>query len=168
MSFFFQKAKKQLFAPVNGELIPLKDVPDDDFASGMLGAGFAIEPINDAVYSPVKGVVNSILPSKHAIGIKSGSLEVLVHMGIDTYTMEGVPFKLNVAVGDHVKPTTQLATMNRAEIRESGKPVTTMVSIMNSRDAVADFEVSPLNGIMAHGQPIAVAKEDQRALASVH
>ena len=76
--------KIELFAPVDGNLKPITEASDDLFASKAMGDGFVVIPTSNSIYSPIKGRVVSVFPTKHAITIKSGKLEYLLHLGIDT------------------------------------------------------------------------------------
>ncbi|MFK5280126.1 PTS glucose transporter subunit IIA, partial [Lacticaseibacillus paracasei] len=95
------KAKKKtgqpIIAPVTGILMPLDDVTDDVFSQKMMGDGFAIQPEESQIVSPVSGTVSTVFPTKHAIGITTPEgLDVLVHMGLDTVELDGKPFKVDV------------------------------------------------------------------------
>ncbi|MGO3412065.1 MAG: glucose PTS transporter subunit IIA, partial [Leuconostoc falkenbergense] len=119
---------ESLFAVADGQLLHLEHVKDDTFASKVMGDGFAIEPINGNVLSPIDGEITMIAPTQHAIGIKTErGTDVLVHMGIDTVAMNGAPFDLKIAVGDHVKHGDLLADMNIEAIHQADKMATIMV-----------------------------------------
>lgn len=124
---------EELFvAPSTGELIPLSEVSDPLFAQKTVGDGYAVEPAENQVVSPVSGVITSLFPTKHAIGIKTqAGLEVLVHMGIDTVELEGKPFELLIKENQSIAAGTPLANMNRKEIISAGKKPTIMVIITN-------------------------------------
>lgn len=129
-----------LHAVAQGEYIPLEDVPDEVFSTKMMGEGFAIEPLNGKVYAPVAGVVTAIFPSKHAIGIKTDSgVEVLVHMGIDTVSLNGQGFDVLVKVGDKVTSQTQIAKMDLSFIRAQGKE-TMIIVIVTNMERVAEIK----------------------------
>lgn len=134
--------KIQFSAPVAGQILPLSEVNDDVFASGMMGKGFAVEPTNGDIYSPVTGSVTQLFPTKHAFGLKVGKLEVLVHLGIDTVELNGKPFTELVQVGDQVTPETQLGTMDLDQVKSAGKVATVMVIVTNSKDALKSFEIT--------------------------
>lgn len=119
---------ESLFAVADGQLLHLEHVKDDTFASKVMGDGFAIEPINGNVLSPIDGEITMIAPTQHAIGIKTErGTDVLVHMGIDTVAMNGAPFDLKIAVGDHVKHGDLMADMNIEAIHQADKMATIMV-----------------------------------------
>lgn len=88
---------------MNGTIVPLELVPDNTFASGLLGKGIAILPNSGTVYSPVSGEVISLFESLHAIGIKSNDgAEILIHVGLDTVKLKGQHFTSHIDVGDKI------------------------------------------------------------------
>lgn len=132
---FFKKEKNQITAPVDGVVMTLEAVADPVFSSKAMGDGFGIEPTNGAIYAPVAGKVTSIFPTKHAIGLldEAGN-EVLVHMGIDTVSLQGTGFEVAVKEGDIVQPETLLAQMDLDTIRDHGKETTVIVVFTNGQD----------------------------------
>lgn len=128
-----------LHAVAKGDYIPLEDVPDEVFSTKMMGDGFAINSVDGAVYAPVSGTVTTVFPSKHAIGIQtSNGVEVLVHMGIDTVTLNGKGFDVSVKAGDKVTADTKIAQMDLAYIHSQGKESMIIVVITNM-DRVLKF-----------------------------
>ena len=122
-----------LYSPMEGTIVPLSDVPDETFASEVLGKGFAIQPSGKEVYAPFSGTVVQVMDTKHAIGIQSESgMEVLIHVGIDTVDMNGKGFSLNCAEGDKVECGQCLITFDPEEIRKAGHPDVTMVIVTNT------------------------------------
>lgn len=100
----FSRKGKALVAVANGKSMPLSDVPDEAFSTGILGTGFAIDPADGTIYSPIDATVESIAESKHAYTLRSDDgLEVLVHIGIDTVELKGEGFLPMVSEGTHVK-----------------------------------------------------------------
>lgn len=98
----------------------------------MMGDGFAIKSVDGAVFAPVSGTVTTVFPSKHAIGIKTGNgIEVLVHMGIDTVTLDGKGFDVSVKVGDKVTAESKIAQMDLDYIHSQGKETMIIVVITN-------------------------------------
>lgn len=96
----------------------------------MLGDGYAVKPISGEIYSPVKGTITSVFPTKHAIGIKTDNdVEILIHIGIDTVELEGKPFTVNVSEGDKVTANTQLVFVDLEELDKSGKQKDVLVII---------------------------------------
>ena len=133
----FSNKEKKLLAVADGKALPLGDVPDEAFSSGILGIGFAIEPTAGTVHSPIDGKIDSITDSHHAYTILSeDGLDVLVHIGIDTVELGGKGFLPMVAVGDTVKAGDILARADLDVIRTAGKPTVIPVLITNP-DALA-------------------------------
>lgn len=100
-------------APLSGELLSIDKVPDDVFATKMMGDGFAIDPTNGTVVAPAEGIVKTVFPAKHAIGLETKEgLEILIHVGIDTVKLDGKPFDVHVKEGDHVKAGQKLLTFD--------------------------------------------------------
>lgn len=133
---FFKKAKKsegtKVASPVTGDLIPLAEVNDDVFSQKMLGDGFAVNPSEGEVVSPISGTISTLFPTKHAIGVKTPEgLEVLIHLGLDTVELKGEPFDVQVAQGDSVKVGQKLADMDLKKITDSGLDDTVMVVYTN-------------------------------------
>ncbi|GAA5416475.1 PTS system beta-glucoside-specific EIIBCA component [Paraliobacillus ryukyuensis] len=123
---------EELTALATGEYIAIDQVADDAFASRSLGDGYAIKPNEDKIFSPVSGEIKTVFPTKHAIGIETKSgLEVLIHMGIDTVSLDGKPFNILVKPGDTVTVNTQIATMDIEEIENHQKDTSIMVVITN-------------------------------------
>lgn len=104
-------------APLSGTIVPLSEVKDETFSSGILGDGFAIQPSDGIVYAPVSGTVTAFYSSKHAIGITTDDgLEVLIHIGLDTVQLEGQHFEGFVKSGDRVTSGQKVIAFDRAEI----------------------------------------------------
>ena len=121
-----------LHVVTQGEYIPLEDVPDEVFSTKMMGEGYAIHSKDGQIYSPVSGEVTSVFPSKHAVGITtSNGVEVLVHMGIDTVSLDGKGFEVFVKVGEQVTPQSKLAAMDLPYIEQQGKETMVIVLITN-------------------------------------
>lgn len=120
--FGFGNKMENIFMPVNGEVVVLSTIHDPTFSTKMMGDGFAVIPSDGKVFSPVKGQVTSVFPTKHAITIKtSNKRDVLVHMGLDTVELEGNGFMLAVSEGDQVDHTTQLVTVDLQYLAEKQK-----------------------------------------------
>ena len=117
----------------DGEVVKLEDVKDPVFSQKMMGDGFAVEPANGKIYSPVAGKVTSVFPTKHALGLLTeAGLEVLVHIGLDTVSLEGKPFEVHVAEGQTVAAGDLLVTADLAAIKEAGRETTTIVVFTNA------------------------------------
>ena len=107
-----------------------------------MGEGFAVEPIDGIIYSPVSGVVVSIFKTKHALGIKTSSgLEVMIHMGLDTVELQGKPFNILVKEGDKVTPDTQIAKIDLEQVKEAGKDPIILTLITNTNDYVDNVKM---------------------------
>ena len=130
-----KKVKKEnieIANPISGNIIDLENVEDEVFSGRILGDGFAIEPRDDKVYSPVDGEVRVVFPTLHAIVVETyEGLEVLIHIGIDTVKLNGQGFKAHVEIGKTVKKGELLVSFNKDIILENGKSLITPVIITN-------------------------------------
>ena len=119
--------------PAEGQVVALKDVDDDAFSSEKLGRGAAVIPADGNVYAPADGTVSAVFDSKHAIGmITDSGIELLIHIGIDTVTLEGKPFRQYVKKGDAVKKGDLLIEFDKDEIAKAGLNDITMVVVLNT------------------------------------
>lgn len=122
-------------APVKGEVIPLSQVNDETFASGVLGNGLAINPSEGKVYAPFEGTCESVFDTLHAICLKSNSgVELLIHVGLDTVRLEGKPFKAHVKSGDKIRKGQLLLEFDIDKIKAGGCETTTPVLVTNMDD----------------------------------
>lgn len=127
-----KKENIEIVNPISGKIIDLEEVSDEVFSGRILGDGFAIEPTDDKVYSPVDGEVRVVFPTLHAIVIESyEGLEVLIHIGIDTVKLNGQGFKAHIEIGKSVKKGELLVSFNKDIIVENGKSLITPVIITN-------------------------------------
>ncbi|HFI0063216.1 TPA: sucrose-specific PTS transporter subunit IIBC [Streptococcus suis] len=143
-------AEETLVSPLSGDVVALENVNDPVFSSGAMGKGLAVKPSEGVVYAPADADVTIAFETGHAYGLKTASgAEILIHIGIDTVSMNGNGFEKLVAAGDKVKAGTPIAKFDVAKIAETGLDDTTMIIVTNT----ADFaEVSPLaEGTIAHG-----------------
>ena len=121
-------ASVKLMAPMKGAVMGLHDVADEVFSKGLLGKGMAIEPVDGKVVSPIAGTVTTVFPTKHAIGLTDDhGMEVLIHVGLDTVSLNGEPFEALVAAGDRVEVGTELLQADLDAIKAAGLPTTTVV-----------------------------------------
>lgn len=128
-------SENDVLAPMTGTVLALENVPDSTFASGLLGKGVAIIPSEGKVIAPFNGEVASIFQTKHAIGLESDSgIELLIHVGIDTVKLDGVPFTAHVKEGDKVQAGDLLLTFDRQAILDAGYDLATPIIISNSDD----------------------------------
>lgn len=144
----FQKKEKKLLAVADGNAVSLTEVPDEAFASGILGVGFAIEPSSDKVCSPVNGRLQSISQSRHAYTILSDDgLDILVHVGIDTVELMGEGFVCQAHEGDLLKAGDLLATVDFALLKSKGYSSMIPVLVSNpERLAGIDFTYGKVLG----------------------
>ena len=151
-------------APFSGTLVPLSEVPDETFASGVLGEGIAIEPSDGLFCSPVDGTVETIAETKHAIGFAADNgLEILVHVGLETVSLNGEGFEILVKEGDKVKAGQPVAKADLALIRERGLKTITSIVLTGGAD---DMELHCADGLATAGKtPVLTltAKEEQPA-----
>ena len=128
----FKGVTEEVYSVADGQVIELEQVKDPVFSQKMMGDGFAVEPSNGHILSPVAGTVSSVFPTKHALGIttKSG-LEVLVHIGLDTVSLEGKPFTVKVEEGQTVAAGDLLVEADLDAIREAGRATSTVVVFTN-------------------------------------
>ncbi len=128
----FKGVTEDVYSVADGQVVALEQVEDPVFAQKMMGDGFAVEPANGNIVSPVTGTVSSIFPTKHALGLVTDSgLEVLVHIGLDTVSLEGKPFTVHVSEGQKVVAGDLLVTADLDAIREAGRKTSTVVVFTN-------------------------------------
>lgn len=128
-----------LVAVANGEVIAIEAVADPVFSGKMMGDGFAVEPTDGTIVSPVNGTIKSVFPTKHAIGIETKEgVEVLVHMGIDTVSLEGKPFSVKVKEGDQVQAGQVLAQVDLEALQQADKKAT-MIVVFTNMDKIRLF-----------------------------
>lgn len=144
MSIFSRGPEKddQLYAPISGEVINIETVSDPVFAKKMLGEGFGVthDGSNATIVSPVAGEVT--VAQGHAVGIKRyDGLEVLIHIGIDTVSLNGAPFTLNTKLGKKVKGGDELVTVDWQQIKDAGLDDSVLVLITNSKTNMDAFDV---------------------------
>lgn len=141
MGLFSRTKNETLVAPVDGQLIQLDKVNDPVFAKKMMGDGFAIDPSNGIIVSPVKGTVSTVFPTKHAIMILSkDGLEIMLHLGIDTVELNGEPFEMKVREGNKISAGQIIANMDLGKIAAAKKDPTIMVIITDLKDIKSPIE----------------------------
>ncbi|KRM13322.1 nagE protein [Paucilactobacillus suebicus DSM 5007 = KCTC 3549] len=142
----------EFYSIADGKMIDLEDVNDATFAQKLIGDGFAIEPANGKITSPVDGKIMTIFPTKHAVGIKTNNgLQVLVHMGINTVDLKGAPFEIAVENGQKVHHGELLAIADLDAIKTAGKD-TTMITIVTNMDHVDYLKFNQPTGKINHDQ----------------
>ena len=128
----FKGVTEEVHSVAEGQVIELEKVQDPVFSQKMMGDGFAVEPANGQIVSPVAGKVTSVFPTKHALGLVTESgLEVLVHIGLDTVSLEGKPFTVKVEEGQTVAAGDLLVEADLDAIREAGRATSTVVVFTN-------------------------------------
>lgn len=130
-----ENMEKVIYAPIQGNVILRESIPDETFASGVLGDGVGIEPEIGEVVAPFYGEISSVTETRHAIGITGpGGMELLIHVGVDTVKMNGDGFTVFVAEGDKVKAGQKLMTFDISKIKAAGYSTTAAVLLTNSDD----------------------------------
>ena len=150
-------ADEVIVTPIVGSAVALADVNDPVFSSGAMGQGIAIKPTEGVVYAPADAEVTIAFATGHAYGLKTANgAEILIHVGIDTVSMNGEGFDQKVAQGDKVKAGDVLGTFDAAKIAAAGLEDTTMVIVTNTADFAS---VTPLaTGSVAKGDAIIEVK----------
>ena len=145
----FKGLTEEVYSVADGQVVALEQVKDPVFAQKMMGDGFAVEPANGNIVSPVSGTVSSIFPTKHALGIVTeAGLEVLVHIGLDTVSLEGKPFTVHVAEGQKVAAGDLLVTADLDTIRAAGRETSTVVVFTNG-DAIKSVKLEKTGSLAA-------------------
>ena len=136
MGFFkklFGKNTDDFYAPMAGKAVPITEVPDPTFAEGMLGNGIAIEPAEGKVYAPCDATVDMMFTTGHAVSLVADcGAEVLIHIGLETVSLEGKPFKVHAANGDKVKKGQLLMEVDLDAVKAAGLPIITPMVICNT------------------------------------
>ena len=146
-----------LVTPIVGDVVALADVNDPVFSSGAMGQGIAVKPSQGVVYAPADAEVSIAFPTGHAFGLKTtNGAEVLIHVGIDTVTMNGDGFEAKVAQGDKVKAGDVLGTFDSNKIAAAGLDDTTMVIVTNTADYASVAPVA--TGSVAKGDAVIEVK----------
>ncbi|MFU2180907.1 sucrose-specific PTS transporter subunit IIBC [Streptococcus pluranimalium] len=150
-------SEETIVSPLNGEVVALSDVNDPVFSSGAMGNGIAVKPSDNTVYSPVDGTIQIAFETGHAYGIKSNDgAEILIHIGIDTVSMDGKGFDQKVTANQAVKKGDVLGTFDLNEIAAAGLDSTTMIIVTNTADYA---EVNPVaTGSVAKGDALIAVK----------
>ncbi len=140
---------EEVYSVADGQVVALEQVKDPVFAQKMMGDGFAVEPANGNIVSPVSGTVSSIFPTKHALGlVTEAGLEVLVHIGLDTVSLEGKPFTVHVAEGQKVVAGDLLVTADLDAIRAAGRETSTVVVFTNG-DVIKSVKLEQTGSLAA-------------------
>lgn len=131
-------------APLSGRVIPMEEIPDQVFSQGILGEGVGIEPTGNVVVAPADATVCSVIEdSRHAVGLTlNNGAELLIHVGIDTVSMNGDGFQLHVKEGDRVRLGDKLITFDPEKIKAAGHPTTTAFLVTDPGDLAPTFETN--------------------------
>ena len=131
-------------APLSGRVIPMEEIPDQVFSQGILGEGVGIEPTGNGVVAPADATVCSVMEdSRHAVGLTlDNGAELLIHVGIDTVSMNGDGFQLHVKAGDRVHLGDKLITFDPEKIKAAGHPTTTAFLVTDPGDLAPTFETN--------------------------
>ena len=130
-----KKESGYIYAPMEGEVIPLQEIPDEVFSEGMMGKGCGMKPAEGKVYAPFDGEVVLVANTKHAIALRScDGIELLIHVGMDTVKMDGKGFNPHVKVGDMVKCGQLMMTFSISDIEAAGYITTTAIIVTNSEE----------------------------------
>ena len=145
----YKGVTEEVYSVADGQVIELDQVKDPVFAQKMMGDGFAVEPSNGNIVSPVSGTVSSIFPTEHALGlVTEAGLEVLVHIGLDTVSLEGKPFTVHVAEGQKVAAGDLLVTADLDAIRAAGRETSTVVVFTNA-EAIKSVKLEQTGSLAA-------------------
>ena len=143
-----------VYSPAQGTMIPMNQVADEVFSTNIMGDGYAIQPTENTIYTPVAGKISSIFPTQHALGIMTPiGLEVLLHMGVDTVDLKGEPFTMKVKAGQEVKAGDEIAIMDLAAVKAAGKGTDIIVAFTNG-DVVANVALTELGKAVTPNQTV--------------
>lgn len=124
--------EETIFAPANGNYVEIEAVPDPTFSKKMMGEGVAIDPSEGKVVAPVDGEILQVFPTKHAVGIKGKTgVEILIHIGLETVSMNGEGFETHVKQGEKVNAGQTLVTFDLNLIKEKAASTVTPIVITN-------------------------------------
>lgn len=156
--------KREIAAPMTGEVYPLCDVPDAVFSEGTMGDGVAILPKDGKIYSPVDGVLDSIAETKHVFGFHADAgYDVLVHVGLDTAKLKGEDFTLYAAQGDSVKVGDLVAEMDLELLKEKRFHPITPVVLCGGEEEIA-VKMSCGGVVAGKDTVILLADSEQKAM----
>ncbi len=132
---FLKRKQREVYAPVDGQVVSLEQVDDEVFSQGLAGDGVAIKPVSDVFTAPISGKVTKIFTTNHAYSIKSDKdLEVLVHIGLDTVNLKGEGFERLVNEGDEVKAGDGIIKVDLAYLGAHAKDMITPILISEESD----------------------------------
>jgi sugar PTS system EIIA component len=127
-----KKTEEIFLSPMNGKIVEIESVPDPTFSEKMMGDGIAVEPVDGKVLSPIDGEIMQVFPTGHAVGIQGETgIEVLIHVGLETVSMNGEGFEVLVKAGDKVKAGDELLFVNLDLVKEKAASTITPIVITN-------------------------------------
>lgn len=147
-----------LYSPLNGEIVPLRNVTDEVFSSGMLGEGIAVEPTDGKLVAPCAGVVGHVFDTHHAMNIVSDfGCEILLHIGLDTVKLKGKGFDVKVKEGQRINKGDMLCVFDPEIIKGAGLKTTTPMVITNANE-FSKIEARPKCAINAGDSVLKIEK----------
>lgn len=147
-----------LYSPIKGEILPLRDVQDEVFSSGMLGEGIAVEPTDGKLVAPCAGVVGHVFDTHHAMNIVSDfGCEILLHIGLDTVKLKGKGFDIKVKEGQRINKGDILCVFDPEIIKGAGLKTTTPMVITNANE-FSKIEARPKCPIKAGDSVLKIEK----------
>ncbi len=124
----------ELGSPVAGDFVPMSALKDEAFAGGSLGQCIGVKPADGNIAAPIDGIISEVTDTAHAVVIKAGEIEVLIHAGIHTVNMKGEGFKNHIKLGQVVSRGDPLLSMDLWKVRNSGYDDTVIMAVSNSKD----------------------------------
>lgn len=153
---FLKRKVRDVYAPVDGQVVALESVDDEVFSQKMVGDGVAIMPVGSKFTAPIDGVVSKIFSTNHAYSIKSDKdLEVMVHIGLETVALEGKGFTRIASEGDVVKAGDVIIEVDLAYIKEHAKDTITPIIVTDESDVK---EIEKRYAIVKEGDKIMEVK----------
>ncbi len=148
-----KKKEVEVVAPFSGKLMSITEVPDPVFSEKMMGDGFAIEPTDGKLYSPIDGTIKMIFPTSHALGIEdSQGNDWLIHVGLETVALNGVGFSVCVSEGSKVKKGDLLMEVDLEHVKANATSTITSVVITNNPEI--EFKVLKEGTVVANEEGI--------------
>lgn len=158
-NLFKRKTNKpiiNIYAPMDGKIIPLENIPDPVFSQKMMGEGIGIEPTNGKVYAPVDAKVIQVAPTKHAIGLLAGDgTEILIHIGLDTVNLKGEGFTVHVSQDQEVAEGELVLEFDLDYIKQHAPSTVTPIVITNSQNSDKTYEITNDTSAI-HGETILI------------
>ena len=132
---FLKRKTREVFSPVDGQVVEIESVDDEVFSTKMVGDGVAVIPMSDIFCSPIDGTISKIFSTNHAYSVKSDKdLEVMVHIGLETVALKGEGFERLANEGDDVKAGDPVIRVDLAYIKEHAKDIVTPVIVSDESD----------------------------------